>query len=106
MSLCQFSPARRTPIGAPFSIALETTTISGLPVTLQRSPKMLNSISPNRRVKATCCGGGELDAAEEDHAVLVIGALDLGEGGVVDRSGRIDAADFGAERGAGRDDLE
>src|SRR5712664_3566470 len=57
MSLCQFSPARRTPIGRPFSVALDTTTISGLPGTIHRSPKMLNSISPNRRVKATCCGG-------------------------------------------------
>jgi len=35
--------------------ALETTTISGLPGTLHRSPKTLNSISPKRRVKATCC---------------------------------------------------
>src|ERR1700730_2556396 len=57
MSLCQFSPARRTPIGRPSSVTFETTTISGLPDTLQRSPKMLNSISPKRRVKATCCGG-------------------------------------------------
>jgi len=57
MSLCQFSPARRTPIGLPSSVTLDTTTISGLPGTLHRSPKMLNSISPKRRVKATCCGG-------------------------------------------------
>ena len=33
----------------------ETTTISGLPDTLQRSPKILYSISPKRRVNATCC---------------------------------------------------
>src|SRR5438552_6611895 len=57
MSLCQFSPARRTPVGRPPSVTLDRTTISGLPGTLQRSPKMLNSISPKRRVKATCCGG-------------------------------------------------
>ena len=33
------SPARRTPIGRPSSVTFETTTISGLPDTLQRSPK-------------------------------------------------------------------
>jgi hypothetical protein len=44
-------------MGVPFSTTFETTTISGLPVTLQRSPKMLYSIAPNRRVNATCCGG-------------------------------------------------
>jgi len=45
------------PIGLPSSVMLETTTISGLPGTLQRSPKMLKSMSPKRRVKATCCCG-------------------------------------------------
>jgi hypothetical protein len=57
MSLCQFSPARRTPVGRPPSVMLDRTTISGLPGTLQRSPKMLNSILPKRRVNATCCPG-------------------------------------------------
>ena len=41
--------------------------------------------------------------AEEDDAMLVIGALDRGEGRIVERPGQIDAADLGAERGAGGD---
>jgi len=36
---------------------LDTTTIYGLPGTLHRSPKMLNSISPKWRVSATGSGG-------------------------------------------------
>jgi len=36
---------------------LDTTTISGPPGTLHRSPKMLNSISPKWRVSATGSGG-------------------------------------------------
>jgi len=36
MSLCQFSPARRTPIGLPSSVTLDTTTISELLGTLHR----------------------------------------------------------------------
>jgi len=35
----------------------DRTTISGLPGTFQRSPKILNSISPKRCVNATCCAG-------------------------------------------------
>jgi hypothetical protein len=46
MSLCQRSRARRTPVGRPPSVIFDKTTISGLPGTLQRSPKILNSISP------------------------------------------------------------
>src|ERR1700730_16713380 len=100
MSLCQFSPARRTPIGRPSSVTLETTTISGLPGTLHRSPKMLNSISPKRRVKATCCGGDVL-IAEEDYGVIIVSALDGGERLVVEPdvtgSGAIDTnKDIGA----------
>ena len=91
------------PIGLPFSVRFETTTISGAPGTLQRSPKMLNSISPKRRVKATCCVGVILLVAEEDDAMLVIGALDRGEGRVVERLGQIDTANLGAEGGAGGD---
>src|SRR6266478_5284762 len=79
MSLCQFSPARRTPIGLPSSVTLDTTTISGLPGTLHRSPKMLNSISPKRRVKATCCRGRDALIAEEDYGVIIVSALDSGE---------------------------
>ena len=43
--------------------------------------------------------GGDVLVAEEDHLVLEEGALDLGEGGVVE-VGQGDAADLGAERGA------
>ena len=82
---------------------LDTTTISGLPGTLQRSPKMLNSISPNRRVKATCCGGRDPLVTEEDDPVFVVGALDRGEHRIVERPGsEIHPADLGAKRGAGR----
>ena len=103
MSLCQFSPARRTPIGLPFSVRFDTTTISGASGTLQRSPKMLNSISPKRRVKATCCGWRDILVAEKDDAMLVIRTLDRGEGRIVERLGQIDAANLGAEGGAGGD---
>ena len=67
---------------------------------------MLNSISPKRRVNATCCCGRDMLVAEEDDAVLVVRALDRGETRVVERLGQIDAADFGAERGAGGDDFD
>src|SRR5205823_13741062 len=43
---------------------------------------------------------------KEDDAVSVVGLLDRGERGIVKRSGEIDAADFGAESGAGRNDLD
>src|SRR5580700_6715370 len=54
---------------------------------------------------------GELDlsrrcdglVAEKDDAVLVIGPLDRGEAGVIERPRQIDSADFGTDRGPGRD---
>jgi hypothetical protein len=61
---------------------------------------------------AEAAGEGDLlrrrDAlvAKEDHAVFVVGALDRGECGIVERLRQIDAADFGAERGTGRDNLK
>src|SRR6266403_3525210 len=44
--------------------------------------------------------------AKENDAVLVVGPLDRGERGIVERSGEIGAADLGAQSGAGRYDLE
>src|SRR5260370_11646073 len=49
--------------------------------------------------------GRDVLIAEEDHAVIIVGPLDRGECLVVDGSGQIDTADLGAERGAGRDNL-
>src|SRR5204862_4861643 len=44
--------------------------------------------------------------AKENDAVLVVGPLDRGERGIIERSGEIGAADLGAQSGAGRYDLE
>jgi sodium-dependent dicarboxylate transporter 2/3/5 len=49
-------------------------------------------------------GIGELLAAEQDHGVIEPRLVDLPESPIVNRT-EIDALDFGAERGAGRDDL-
>src|ERR1700681_3096892 len=49
--------------------------------------------------------GRDVLIVEEDHAVIIVGPLDRGECLVVDGSGQIDTADLGAERGAGRDNL-
>src|SRR5580704_10997761 len=48
----------------------------------------------------------DVPVAKEDHAVLVVRSLDLGEGGVVKRAGQIDPADLGAEGGTGRNNLD
>src|SRR5262249_8946244 len=42
---------------------------------------------------------------EEDDPVLVVGALDRGERGVVERPGEIDPGDLRAEHGCGRNDF-
>src|SRR5258707_9196395 len=50
--------------------------------------------------------GRDVLIAEEDDAVIIVGPLDRSERLVVDGSGQIDTADLGAERGAGRDNLD
>jgi hypothetical protein len=44
--------------------------------------------------------------AEEDDGVIIVGAFDSGERLLVDESGQVDTADFGAERGTRRNNLE
>ena len=49
---------------------------------------------------------GDALVAEEDDAVLIIGVIDLGENCLIQRGGQVHAADFRANGGAGRDDLD
>ena len=50
-------------------------------------------------------GGRDRLATEEDDAVFVVGALDRGERGVVERPGEIHPGDLRAEHGGGRNDF-
>src|SRR5579863_4340470 len=47
---------------------------------------------------------GNALVAEKNHSMFVIGSLDHGENVVAERLGKIDTADLGAERRAGRND--
>jgi hypothetical protein len=105
MSLCQFSPARRTPIGRPSSVTfgdhddLRTT---------GHAPTFAEDIELDL---AEAAGEGNLLkrrntlVAEKDHPVIVVGPLDRTERVVVHGLGQIDTADLGAKRGTPRDDL-
>jgi hypothetical protein len=81
-------------------------TISALPGTLHRSPKMLNSIFAKTAGKRHLLRGRDVLIAEEDDGVIIVGVFDSGERLVVDGSGQVDTADLGAERGARRNNLD
>src|SRR5580693_2347569 len=106
MSLCQFSPARRAPIGRPSSVRLETTTILW---TAWHAPSFAEDVELNfakTAGKGHLLRGRDVLIPEEDYGVIIVSALDGGERLVVDGSGQIDTADLGAERGARRNNLD
>ena len=106
MSLCQFSPARRTPIGA--AVLGDVGDHDDLRAA-RHAPPFAEDVEFDL---AEAAGEGDLLrrrdplAAKEDDTMRVVGPLDRGERGVVQRAGQIDAADLGAEGGTGRDDLD
>ena len=106
MSLCQFSPARRTPIGRPSSVTLETTTISGAALHAPSFTEDVELDFAKTAGKRHLLRRRDVLIAEKDDGVVIVGAVDSGERLVVDGSGQVDTADLGAERGARRNNLD